>query len=125
MPVRTNQCSYARTGTNGHSDESVFVTPSGRRAKVRDEHGALIRSATLRASMFATLLSALPRPALPSGASDAEAIVEAVRVQEAAGLEPITDGRLAWRSLDDALGGPGPRPLEAWRRAAALTRRAV
>ena len=50
--------------------------------------------------MFATLLGALPRPPLgdtvPAGtAAELDALVElAIRAQEAAGLEPITDGRL-------------------------------
>ena len=43
--------------------------------------------------MFATLLGALPRPTIET--DDTERLVEAaVRAQEAAGLEPITDGRL-------------------------------
>lgn len=71
--------------------------------------------------MFATLLGGLPRPPIsgtePSGLDGA--IEAAVRAQEAAGLEPVTDGRL--------------RPLElqasavvaAWRFTAKLTSRSV
>jgi methionine synthase II (cobalamin-independent) len=45
--------------------------------------------------MFATLLGGLPRPPLPAG-SPLDTLVEAaVRAQEAAGLDPITDGGLA------------------------------
>jgi methionine synthase II (cobalamin-independent) len=63
--------------------------------------------------MFATLLGGLP---MPDGASGGRDLVEvAVRAQEAAGLEPITDGRL----------GAGGDPVAAWRIAAALTPRAV
>ncbi|MCI0343988.1 MAG: hypothetical protein L0221_00910 [Chloroflexi bacterium] len=75
--------------------------------------------------MFATILGGLPRPALPGDAPRDEAIRLAVAAQDAAGLEPVTDGRLAWRALDDALGGIGPGPLEAWRTAASMTARAV
>ncbi len=65
--------------------------------------------------MFATLLGGLPRPPLPDGASS-EALAEAaVRAQETAGLEPITDG-----------GHLGEwHPLDAWRATAALTDRTV
>ena len=60
--------------------------------------------------MFATLLGALPRPPLPESAST-EALLEAVvRAQEAAGLDPITDGGvLAGEDPVDGLashGGP-------------------
>ena len=65
--------------------------------------------------MFATLLGPLPRPPLGPEASDHELIEAAVRAQEAAGLEPITDG---------GFGGPGS-PAERWRFTAALTTRAV
>jgi methionine synthase II (cobalamin-independent) len=65
--------------------------------------------------MFATLLGGLPRPPLADGVP-VEALVEAaVRAQEAAGLDPVTDGGLYG---DD-------RPVEAWRATAALTVRAV
>jgi len=63
--------------------------------------------------MFATLLGGLP---LPDGVVHGpEAIELAVRAQEAAGLEPITDGRL----------GAGRNVLDAWRFAAGLTDRSV
>ena len=45
--------------------------------------------------MFATLLGALPRPPLAADASIDELVEAAVRAQEAAGLEPVTDGGLA------------------------------
>ena len=65
--------------------------------------------------MFATLLGSLPRPPLPADAP-LRALVEAVvRAQEAAGLEPVTDGGL----LDAA------DPVAAWEATAALTDRAV
>ncbi|HSL97771.1 MAG TPA: hypothetical protein VK831_04280 [Candidatus Deferrimicrobiaceae bacterium] len=68
--------------------------------------------------MFATLLGALPRPPLPDGGRGAvEAEIEAaVRAQEEAGLEPITDGRLS---------DPASPAVERWRYAASLTDRAV
>jgi hypothetical protein len=62
--------------------------------------------------MFATLLGGLPSP----DAGDGSAIEAVIRAQEAAGLEPITDGRL---------GDPGLAPVERWRIAAGLTDRAV
>jgi len=75
--------------------------------------------------MFATILGGLPRPPLPADASPADLVRAAVRAQEASGLEPMTDGRLRWRSLDDPFHGEGARPLEAWQAAAAMTTRAV
>lgn len=65
--------------------------------------------------MFATLLGALPRPPLPESASTGALLEAVVRAQEAAGLDPITDGGL----LADA------DPVDAWRTTAALTDRAV
>jgi len=65
--------------------------------------------------MFATLLGGLPRPPLADGAP-LEALVEAaIRAQEAAGLDPVTDGGLRGEA----------RPVEAWRATAGLTDRAV
>src|SRR5436190_22574781 len=65
--------------------------------------------------MFATLLGGLPRPPLGEGAS-LDALVEAaIRAQEAAGLDPVTDGGFFGED----------RPVEAWRATAALTDRAV
>ena len=76
--------------------------------------------------MFATILGGLPRPPLPDDAppDDAppdEAVRLVIEAQETAGLEPVTDGRLAW-PLDASL----ERDVVAgWQRAAALTSRAV
>jgi methionine synthase II (cobalamin-independent) len=65
--------------------------------------------------VFATLLGALPRPPLDTEAP-AEALVEAaVRAQEAAGLEPVTDGGL--RGDAPSVGG--------WEATARLTPSAV
>jgi methionine synthase II (cobalamin-independent) len=65
--------------------------------------------------MFATLLGDLPRPPL-GGAATADDLVEAaVRAQESAGLEPLTDGGLR----------PGPPSADAWLATAGLTGRAV
>lgn len=92
--------------------------------------------------MFATLLGGLPRP--PLEASE-DPVAVAVRAQEEAGLEPITDGRLEDPSfarlgaalLADAIGsadaGVAPErvrggegvTVEGWRLAATLTERAV
>ena len=78
--------------------------------------------------MFATLLGPLPRP---DGALDDDAaVVAAIRAQEAAGLEPLTDGQLR----DRALGISMPRIaakadtapiIAAWEFAASRTDRAV
>lgn len=65
--------------------------------------------------MFATLLGPLPRPPLHDDASVDDLVAAAVRAQETAGLEPITDG---------GLHGDGPA-VEAWRATARLTDRAV
>jgi hypothetical protein len=70
--------------------------------------------------VFATLLGALPRP---SGVHDDEATVEvAVRAQEGARLEPITDGRLR-----HPFGRIGTADLvvQAWRSTQDMTDRAV
>ena len=65
--------------------------------------------------MFATLLGALPRPPLGDDAS-VDALVEAaVRAQEAAGLDPVTDGGFSERQ--DA--------VRAWQATARLTDRSV
>jgi hypothetical protein len=84
--------------------------------------------------VFATLLGALPRPvASADGASD-DPIVAAIRAQEEAGLEPVTDGRLGDPGFD-GLAGLLLQPnsvdaavtavLEAWRAVAAATERAT
>ena len=65
--------------------------------------------------MFATILGRLPRPPISRGAAPEAAIEIAVRAQEAAGLEPITDGGLMWASLDDPfVNGQPPRHVVAW-----------
>ena len=82
--------------------------------------------------MFATLLGALPRPTAdvddPDPGIDA-LVAAAVRAQEAAGLEPVTDGRLgdpAFERLGVLLAEPGggakaaAMVLEAWRRTSAV-----
>ncbi|HET9853003.1 MAG TPA: hypothetical protein VFP56_10915 [Candidatus Limnocylindrales bacterium] len=76
--------------------------------------------------MFATLLGALPSP--PGDADLESAIRTAIRAQEEAGLEPITDGRLrgplpAWIAPDGTI--DRDTILGAWRFAAAATDRAV
>jgi methionine synthase II (cobalamin-independent) len=71
--------------------------------------------------MFATILGGLPRPPVPSDAPRDEAVRLAIVAQEAAGLEPLTDGRLTW-PLDDAL---EQDVVATWRTAAALTPHAV
>ncbi len=65
--------------------------------------------------MFATLLGALPRPPLDVDASTAALVEVAVRAQQAAGLEPLTDGGSA---RSEGI-------VEAWRLAAGLTDRSV
>ena len=78
--------------------------------------------------MFATLLGGLPGP--PADPADpADPVLAAVRAQEAAGLEPITDGRLGPERLFEVepWSGAGGDALavRAWRRAAGMTDRAV
>jgi methionine synthase II (cobalamin-independent) len=65
--------------------------------------------------MFATLLGALPRPPLPDDASTDALVEAAVRAQEAAGLDPVTDG--GYRVEGDA--------VRAWEATARLTDRSV
>jgi hypothetical protein len=65
--------------------------------------------------MFATLLGPLPRPPLGEDAATDDLLEAAVRAQEAAGLEPITDGGF----------GVGVSAVERWQRTAGLTDRAV
>jgi methionine synthase II (cobalamin-independent) len=65
--------------------------------------------------MFATLLGALPRPPLEPGAPVHALVEAALRAQEAAGLDPVTDG-----GLRDSVS-----PADAWRATSGLTDRAV
>jgi len=65
--------------------------------------------------MFATLLGALPRPPLAADASTDALVEAAVRAQEAAGLDPVTDG--GFRPEGDA--------VRAWEATARLTDRSV
>ncbi|HZM71826.1 MAG TPA: hypothetical protein VFC71_00480 [Candidatus Polarisedimenticolia bacterium] len=67
--------------------------------------------------MFATVLGGLPWPPLADDAPPDEAVRMAIAAQEAAGIEPLTDGGLAW-ALDDAL---EQDVVASWSRAAALT----
>jgi hypothetical protein len=85
-------------------------------------------------SVFATLLGALPKPTADADGAAIDPIVVAIRAQEAAGLEPVTDGRLHDPGFDH-LAGLLLRPdgvddavtgvLEAWRVVAAATERAT
>jgi methionine synthase II (cobalamin-independent) len=65
--------------------------------------------------MFATLLGPLPRPPLAPDASPEELLRAVIAAQQAAGLEPLTDGGF----------GIGDTPVERWRGTAALTDRPV
>jgi methionine synthase II (cobalamin-independent) len=65
--------------------------------------------------MFATLLGPLPRPPIEDARSLEAGIEVAVRAQEAAGLEPLTDG--GYRD--------GRDPVAGWHATAGLTDRAV
>lgn len=65
--------------------------------------------------MFATLLGSLPRPPLGADAPRQALVEAAVRAQEAAGIEPLTDGA----ALDTT------DPIEAWETTSSLTARAV
>jgi methionine synthase II (cobalamin-independent) len=89
------------------------------------------RSSAYDRPMFATLLGALPMPPVSDGVeprspSALDRAIEAViRAQEEAGLEPITDGRLADRELERFVEWAPGTVVDRWRRAAALTNRAV
>lgn len=75
-------------------------------------------------AVFATLLGALPRPPSPHDAADSAALLAAVlREQAAAGLEPVTDGRLVGPSFSD-LATPDAAATR-WQATASLTERAV
>jgi len=65
--------------------------------------------------VFATLFGGLPRPPLGARASVNELVEAAVRAQEEAGLEPVTDGGLRER----------PPSVADWEATARLTPRAV
>lgn len=72
--------------------------------------------------MFATLLGALPSPPLDERGEKVDELVRiAIRAQEAAGLEPITDGRLR---NDSGLVRPATM-VATWKFAAGATDRAV
>ena len=87
--------------------------------------------------MFATLLGGLPRPLIDRGGVEGDdmnaMVAAAVRAQEDAGLEPITDGRLrdpGFETLGAALlaeerGAAAEIAVEMWRATAALTDKAV
>jgi hypothetical protein len=80
--------------------------------------------------VFATLLGGLPRPDGDGAPDDDEMVITAVRAQEAAGLEPLTDGRLrdpGFESvIDGLLGWEAPADVVgAWAFAASYTERAV
>ena len=97
--------------------------------------------------MFGTILGGLPRPPAKGvgHASDDDAVRAVIAAQEAAGLEPITDGRLRWRGELgplERLAGLHPDPagtlrtdslprrthplfLDEWRFASTATERAV
>ena len=81
--------------------------------------------------MFATLLTGLPWPDAVHPDDPAAAVEAAVRAQEEAGLEPITDGRLgdhAFHRFEQALAadsGAPPSTVDAWRRTAGLSGKAV
>ena len=97
--------------------------------------------------MFGTILGALPRPpaSQDSQSTDDDLVRSLIAAQEAAGLEPITDGRLRWHgelgplaALDGLTAGregrvrasasprrSGPLVLDEWRFAASATTRAV
>jgi len=65
--------------------------------------------------MFATLLGGLPRPSLDESASVDELVEAALRAQESAGLEPVSDAGLR----------PGPASVAGWLATATRTDRAV
>jgi methionine synthase II (cobalamin-independent) len=79
--------------------------------------------------VFATVLGALQRP--PAAVGDDDAVRAILAIQDAAGLEPLTDGG-RWRGDADPLverllggKGAGAGAVEAWRFAVSCTERAV
>lgn len=89
--------------------------------------------------MFATLLGALPQPVfdVPDGVSAGDAtsaVVAAIRAQEVAGLEPVTDGRLSDPAFDglarlllrpDGIDEAEAAVIAGWRAVAAASERAT
>ena len=65
--------------------------------------------------MFATLVGGLPPPPLEAGAPTEVLVEAAVRAQEGAGLEPISDAEMR----------PGPPSVATWEATAQLTQLAV
>jgi hypothetical protein len=65
--------------------------------------------------MFATLLGPLPRPVLPADAEPEARLIEIIRAQETAGLEPIIDAGF----------GVGDTVVDRWRATSSLTDRPV
>src|SRR5258708_674676 len=66
--------------------------------------------------MFATLLGSLPRPPLGAEAGERALVEAAIRAQEAAGLDPVTDG---------GFGATGDSAVDRWLEAAGMTDRTV
>jgi methionine synthase II (cobalamin-independent) len=81
--------------------------------------------------MFATLLGALPMPPLPEGTRPGSpeatqaAVGAAIRAQEDARLEPITDGRLGDPDPEGLVAWEPGQLVDRWQLAASLTDRAV
>jgi hypothetical protein len=135
---RTDCAPGGLTATHGRRrptrvEDAVGRTKDGRGQRRRNggAPGRGSRGGPSIGVMFGTLLGALPRPAAGSDGDSIEArIAVAIRAQEAAGLEPITDGRLRdpdFGSIRASLLGHsrGEGPVEGWQFAAGLTDRAV
>ena len=95
----------------------MVVRAVGRKAERRSIH-----------AVFATLLGGLPQPDRAETLDDA--VIAVLRAQEAAGLEPLTDGRLRDPGfdavVDGLLGWEGPADVVgAWAFAASYSDRAV
>lgn len=95
---------------------------------------AQARPAPHNSRVFATLLGALPKPSLDAAGAADDPVVAAIRAQEVAGLEPVTDGRLGDPGFDrlaSVLGTPNGTELavatvlDAWRSTAAAATRAA
>ena len=85
-------------------------------------------------SVFATLLGALPQPTVDGGDAAVDPVVAAIRAQEPAGLEPVTDGRLRDPGFDrlvglllrpDGVDDAVTTVLDGWRVLAGATERAT